>query len=598
MIDYKVGEYYNFRVKGLNNRYILLEDEDKRTYSVYAYDFQTEWDWSSPQVPEEMVRCYVKSISEYGQLKLEQSSETLLALLYPEAYASEKRACVFTVKELKTIGHDLFYILIDAYGLTHMHKPSARYQSLQPGDEIELNVRAIEEKEWDKGRNRFRLVFEETEAVVESTPVVAATPVTPVAASDSDTPVGEFGEENDKVEFKSSIIYPAGATGPDIDTQMSIILRTIAGFMNAKGGTLYIGVNDNGDAVGIEQEYALLSSSVKDKRPYKENKDGYENKLRSGIAHFLSTVAQDHVSIKFSEHNGHTVCEIEVEPSDRVIWFEERQAYKRTGNRTTHLRDQLIEKLVLDKMKLTLPEAYRVKPTEVKSVDDILPAVSVADTVEDTTPTIVKVAQPELIKKVGEEKQGWGSFYMNMFADGRWSWSREKPTDDDLEFCIPINNPASSNFLMMVYADGCVNKVNAYKLHKEKTEGKRYMNGRRNDGVQLVKAFHAKDSDLLACLCKQNGHEFVKVHPVSHVTTHDLMHLNGNRLINTVSIEGITDADICFVSSDHAQRVSALMKTENQKSNSLGFQMDLPKNAKFIDVRDTLKALCDIPAKE
>lgn len=590
MIDYKVGEYYNFRVKGLNNRYILLEDEDKRTYSVYAYDFQTEWDWSSPQVPEEMVRCYVKSISEYGQIKLEQSKDTLLAALYYEAYSSKKTICTFTVKELKTINDVLYYVLIDAYGISHFYRPSDNFQSLQPGDEIELYVKSIQQKE----NNKTHLVFEEIEPQTDIiNPIVSLTD-----SNDSDTPIGEFGEESENIEFKSTIIYPAGATGPDIDTQMHIILRTIAGFMNAKGGTLYIGVNNNGDAVGIEQDYSLLNTSAKDKYTYYENNDGYENKIRSCVTRHLSSVAQDHVSITFPIHNGHTICKVEVESSDRVIWYDERQAYKRIGNMTSHLRDLSIEKLVLDKMKLSLPEAYRVKPTEAQSIDEILPAEPVADNVEEVAATIVKVAQPELIKKVGEERQGWGSFYMNLFADGCWSWSKEKPSDDDLEYCIPINNPASSNYLMMVYADGCVNKVNAYKLHKEKTEGKRYMNGRRNDGVQLVKAFHAKDNDLIACFCKQHGHEFVKVHPVAHVTTHDLMHLNGNRLINTVGMEGITEANICFVSSEHTQRVSALMKTENQKSNSLGFQMDLPKNAKFIDVRDTLKALCDIPAKE
>ena len=269
MVDYKVGEYYNFQVKGISKNRLHLEDEDKDRFSVRAYDFQTEWDWSSPQVPEQMVRCYVKAIDEHGYMLLEQSSDTLLALLYPEAYARVKTVCVFTVKELKTIGNDLFFILIDAFGLTHIYKPSARYQSLQPGDEIELYVKCIEEKAY----NKSRLIFEEIEvqAAPVSGPVVAA-------ADDSDAPVGEFGEETDKIEFKSTIIYPAGATSPDIDTQMRIILRTIAGFMNAQGGTLYIGVNNNGDAVGIEQDYPLLNSSIKDKYTYLEDKDGYENK--------------------------------------------------------------------------------------------------------------------------------------------------------------------------------------------------------------------------------------------------------------------------------------------------------------------------------
>lgn len=525
----------------------------------------------------------MRGTNAYGHLLLEQSSDTLLALLYPEAYAREKKVCVFAVKELKTIGNDLFFILIDAFGLTHIYKPSSRYQSLQPGEEIELYVKCIEEN----ACNKSRLIFEETEVQVVpvSEPVVAV-------ADDSDAPVGEFGEETDKIEFKSTIIYPAGATSPDIDTQMRIILRTIAGFMNAQGGTLHIGVNNNGDAIGIEQDFPLLNSSAKDKYTYLEDKDGYENKIRTGIAHHLSSVAQDHVSITFSVHNGHTVCSVKVEASDRVIWYDERHAYKRTGNRTSHLSDLAIEKLVLDKMKLTLPDAYRIKPTAVQSIDDILPSEPIADSAQEEVPTIVKVAQPELIKKVGEEKQGKGSFYMNLFENGEWSWSKEVPADQDLEYCIPINSPASKNNLVMIYDDGAVNKVAAYQLHLKKEAGFRYPGGRRND-AKLVKVFHAKDEDILACFSRHDGHEFVKIHLLSHVAKRVEIASKGKTFINASA-----ESSICFVAAEHYQRVSALLKTENQTSNCLGFQMDLPKNAKYIDVRDTLKALCDIPAKE
>lgn len=585
MKEYNVGEFYDFQVKGLGNHRIYLEDENKDTFSVYAYDFQIEWDWSSPQVPEETLRCYVKEKYENGKLSLEQSKDILLIVLYPEAYRNKKTVCTFIVDSLKSINGNRFYVVIDAYGVRHMYKPSPRFYSLQPGDEVELYVTRIEYKE----KNRSYLFFEEMEEQTSTAPVIVAT-----EPCDDDTSVGEFGEETDKVEFKSTIVYPAGATAPDIDTQMFVILRTIAGFMNAKGGVLYIGVNDNGDAIGIEQDFALLNTSLKDKNVYQQNKDGYENKIRSGINRYLSPIAQELVSIKFTEHNNHTVCVIEVKASDdNVIWFNEREAYKRTGNRTTHLRSEAIEKLVLDKMKLTRP--YTVEPTVVNTEDEILPAEVIADTEPDTAPAIVKVAHPGFIKPIGETRQGRGSFYMNLFANGDWSWSKEIPRDKDLEYSIPINSPASKNNLIMVYSDGRVSKVTAYRLHLKAEEGIRRPNGRRNDGARLIKVFHAKDNDVLACFCKQNGSEFVKTHMVSHLNLNQQLSSGGCFLVNK-GLDGVTDPEICFVAAEHTQRVSVFMKTENQKSNCLGIQMDLQKNAKFIQVRNTLKALCDIPA--
>ena len=63
---------------------------------------------------------------------------------------------------------------------------------------------------------------------------------------------------------------------------------------------------------------------------------------------------------------------------------------------------------------------------------------------------------------------------------------------------------------------------------------------------------------------------------------------------------GVTMDDICFVSSEHRARISSLediKKTENQKSSSLGRNIDLPENAKYQQTIATLKALCDIPSQ-
>ena len=368
--------------------------------------------------------------------------------------------------------------------------------------------------------------------------------------------------------------------------------------MNAKGGTLYIGVNNNGNAIGIEQDYPLLNSSTTDKNKYAPNIDGYENKIRNAIRRSLNPEAIDYVDISFPEHNGHTVCVVNIEESRTVIWVDNYCAYKRTGNSTTHLRSTAIEKLILDKMELKRPDGFRIKPIEVKEEDEVISTEDADDFESVETPTTIKVNQPETIKHKGEVRQGHGSFYMNLFSNGDWSWSKDIPNDEDLEFCVPINSPASKNSLIMVYEDGCVNRVNAYNLHiTRKKANKRYQNGRRNDGVKLINVFHAKEDDLLACLCKQDGHEFVKTHMVSHVSLHDQMQLKGNVLINTSSFERISEIGIHFVASEHHHRISDLMKTENQKSNSLGIQMDLQRNAKYLHVVNTLKVLLNVPAK-
>ena len=57
--------------------------------------------------------------------------------------------------------------------------------------------------------------------------------------------------------------------------------ETIAGFLNNNGGNLYLGVNDNGFAVGIEHDLQYLNSSTTDYYTYEPSLDHYQLKIRN-----------------------------------------------------------------------------------------------------------------------------------------------------------------------------------------------------------------------------------------------------------------------------------------------------------------------------
>ncbi len=70
-----------------------------------------------------------------------------------------------------------------------------------------------------------------------------------------------YGDESQTVEFKSSLIYSTrGGSRPNIKQQLHEIVHTICGFMNARGGVLYIGVNDSGYENGLEDDLAYRMS--------------------------------------------------------------------------------------------------------------------------------------------------------------------------------------------------------------------------------------------------------------------------------------------------------------------------------------------------
>lgn len=72
------------------------------------------------------------------------------------------------------------------------------------------------------------------------------------------TKVGKYGKaETHEVEFKSSYVFRNDGKGADIDAQgRDEVFRTVCGFLNADGGTLYLGVSDAGEPYSSE-DYGL-----------------------------------------------------------------------------------------------------------------------------------------------------------------------------------------------------------------------------------------------------------------------------------------------------------------------------------------------------
>ena len=92
-----------------------------------------------------------------------------------------------------------------------------------------------------------------------------------------------------------------------------VIVKAVAGLMNARGGILLIGVADNGVVIGVEQDLKVL--------PHRKDTDGYANYvttlLDAGIGARSGGERGYYVS---SDKDDKTVCKIVVTPSSRPIW--------------------------------------------------------------------------------------------------------------------------------------------------------------------------------------------------------------------------------------------------------------------------------------
>ncbi len=132
--------------------------------------------------------------------------------------------------------------------------------------------------------------------------------------------------ETDSVEFKSTLRTSLHTGQPDDKIQMAA-LKTIAGFLNAKGGTLLIGVSDDGDALGL----------TADNFP---NEDKMSLHLINLIKDRIGEVFMPYVHPKFVEEQGERVLSIRCEKGPRPAFLKDgttQRFFVRGGNATTEL---------------------------------------------------------------------------------------------------------------------------------------------------------------------------------------------------------------------------------------------------------------------
>ncbi len=117
--------------------------------------------------------------------------------------------------------------------------------------------------------------------------------------------------ENDLIEFKSSLRwdYRQGKLNKTLE---QVIAKTISAFMNTEGGLLFIGVDDNGNILGIENDYQTMS---------KQNSDGFMLTLTNVINQYLGKENHQSLSINIISINNKDVCIISITKSKSPVFL-------------------------------------------------------------------------------------------------------------------------------------------------------------------------------------------------------------------------------------------------------------------------------------
>lgn len=137
--------------------------------------------------------------------------------------------------------------------------------------------------------------------------------------------------ESDELEFKSTLRWDLkeGVVNKKLE---EVILKTVAAFANSQGGTLLIGVDDDGQVLGLEPDYISLGEV---------NRDKFELHIRNLFnQQFGTSFVSTKVSVCFHEVEEKDVCQIDIsmakEPMIIAIKDKNGQSvekfYARSGN--------------------------------------------------------------------------------------------------------------------------------------------------------------------------------------------------------------------------------------------------------------------------
>lgn len=131
--------------------------------------------------------------------------------------------------------------------------------------------------------------------------------------------------ESQFVEFKSSILWDYHQE--KINKNLSVpIIKNVAAFMNTAGGTLLVGINDDGNILGLDADYAVMK---------KPNPDGFELIFNNAFAQMVGAEFRHFVQLSFPELKGTTICLISVQPAKNPVYFRHQgkeEFYIRAGN--------------------------------------------------------------------------------------------------------------------------------------------------------------------------------------------------------------------------------------------------------------------------
>jgi ActR/RegA family two-component response regulator len=136
--------------------------------------------------------------------------------------------------------------------------------------------------------------------------------------------------ESAQLEYKSTLQWDVKQNCKNEALRLSV-LKTIAAFLNSEGGTLIIGVEDNQNILGLDQDLSVLSKGTLDQ---------FEQTIVNLIFSGMGASCTQFLKIRFEVVEEKEICAIDVRKSPKPVFLKSSKGlefYIRAGNTSRSL---------------------------------------------------------------------------------------------------------------------------------------------------------------------------------------------------------------------------------------------------------------------
>lgn len=382
-----------------------------------------------------------------------------------------------------------------------------------------------------------------------------------------------FGREDQHTEFKTSVVYPTdNKMRPDLQKQTKEIMSIICGFSNADGGTLYLGVNNEGFASGLDEDIEYFQGSL----------DHFDLHIRNSVVQYLGTEVNAGITVSYPPAGNKVVYAMKIKACPHPVKCK-KTYYQRQGSSTWPLLDGALDAFLQsrerqsgrtkEKADIQLVETPPLPQPEAVSAPTIQPPVP--DASEVAKVSVEKHPEVEEIKTslirpnaIHSWNEGYGIGtvrYLHLLSGNGYFMTEGECWRNDVVLSLAINENEADGFLVMVFESGSVLRIAMNELLDKKLE-KEY---KRYGQEKVIFACPApKDSAILTVMSDVQHRPSYRLDDVKNVKSGNML-AKGEHL----SVVATTGVLLCDIVS--AGQIERLKRIHNLKSTQIGVNLNV-----------------------